>query len=155
MTTNPKESVMTTQTRVKDLMKKSPTIISADCTLKEAAQKMESINCGALLVGTQDRIEGVITDRDIVIRAVAKGKDTGKEKVKEYMSSEVFFIQEDEPQDRAAQMMHEKNINRVLVKDENGKACGILTFGHLIRENDDSQELITVIGCATGQKKAA
>jgi len=142
------------QTRVKDLMKKDPVIIPAESTLKEAARKMESVNCGVLLVGTKNRLEGVITDRDIVIRAVAKGKDVNKEKVKDYMTSEICSVEQDAPPDRVANIMRENHINRVLVEDDEGKPCGIITFGRMIRKNDSMQEIATVIECAVGQKAA-
>jgi len=141
-------------TRVKDLMKKDPIVISADLTLKEAAQKMESVNCGILPVGTPDQIEGIITDRDIVIRAVAKGKDVNKEKVRDYMTPEICTCNEDDTPDRAAGIMRENSVNRILVEDEDGKPCGILTFGHIIRKNDSMTEIATAIECAVGRKAA-
>lgn len=143
-----------TQTRVRDLMKKNPVMIPPDCTLKEAAQQMESVDCGALPVGTPDNLEGVITDRDIVLRAVAKGKDVNREKVRDYMTADVCFISEDDTTDKVATMMHDRNINRVLVKDRSGKPTGILTFGRLIRQNQDKEELTSVIECAVGKKAA-
>lgn len=141
-------------THVKDLMKKDPVIISGSLTLEEAAQEMEMTNCGALPVGTHDRVEGIITDRDIVLRAVAKGKDASKEKVRDYMTLEVCSVQEDDTPDRAAGVMRAKNINRVLVEDEEGRTSGILTFGRILRENDSMQEIATIIECAVGRKAA-
>ena len=142
------------QTHVKDLMKKDPVIISPDSTLAEAAQKMQSIDCGVLPVGSKDKLQGVITDRDIVIRAVAEGKDVTKEKVKDYMTPDVVTVKEDEPTDRAANLMRERNINRIIVNDTDGRPCGIITFGRMIRENDSMREIATVITCAVGEKAA-
>jgi CBS domain-containing protein len=142
------------QTRVKDLMTKDPVIVPPDCTLKEAAQKMESIDCGVLPVGTQEKLEGVITDRDIVIRAVAKGKDINKEKVRDYMTREVCSVKEGDTPDRAGDVMRENSISRVLVEDGSGKPCGILTFGRIIREDGSMEEIASVIQCAVGQKAA-
>jgi CBS domain-containing protein len=142
------------QTSVKDLMRKDPIIISPDSTLKEAAEKMASIKCGALPVGTPDKLEGVITDRDIVVRAVAKGKDTGRELVRDYMTPEVHTCKMDDTADRAAGIMRDKGVSRIIVEDENGKPCGILTFGSIVRKSDSMHEIATVIECALGRKAA-
>jgi CBS domain-containing protein len=141
-------------TRVKDIMTKNPVFISADSSLKEAAQEMEAANCGVLPVGTPDELEGIITDRDIVLRAVARGKDVNKEKVRDYMTPEVCSIKEDATPNVAANVMREKNINRVLVEDEDGRPSGILTFGRMIRENGNMEEIVTMIECAVGRKAA-
>ncbi|MDX2027211.1 MAG: CBS domain-containing protein [Alphaproteobacteria bacterium] len=141
-------------TRVKDLMREDPVIIPSNLTLEEAAQKMEAINCGVLPVGTDDKIEGIITDRDIVIRAVAKGKDITKERVRDHMTAQVCSCQQDDTPDRAAGLMRENNVNRVIVEDEDGRPCGILTFGHIIRKNDSMTEIATAIECAVGRKAA-
>lgn len=142
------------QTRVKDLMQKDPFIISPDCSLKEAAQRMEDIDCGVLPVGTKDKIEGIITDRDIVLRAVSRGKDMNKAKVRDFMTPEVCHIEEDDTTDRAAGVMRENHISRVLVRDEDGRPSGILTFGRIVRANNSMQEITAAIECAVGRKAA-
>jgi CBS domain-containing protein len=141
-------------TSVKDLMKSNPEIIASTSTLREAAQKMEEMECGVLPVGSQERIEGVITDRDIVIRAVARGKDTNREKVADYMTQDVQACRADDSAEKAAGMMHENHINRLLVRDEAGNLCGVLTFGHIIRKNQNINEAAAVIECAVGRKVA-
>jgi CBS domain-containing protein len=135
-------------------MQKDPVFIEADCTLREAAQRMDELNCGVLPVGTKDHLEGIITDRDIVLRAVAKGKNTNEVLVKDFMTAEVCNIEEDDTTDRAAGIMRAKNINRLLVHDEQGKPSGILTFGHIIRDHDSMQEITSAIECAVGRKVA-
>jgi len=142
------------QTKVKDLMKPEPVVISPDSSLKEAAQQMESIDCGVLPVGTKDRPEGIITDRDIVLRAVAKGKDMTKEKVKDYMTKEMFFCNEDDTLEQAATAMHENHVNRLLVKDSSGKMCGILSFGCILRKDERMEDIHKVLECTVGKKAA-
>jgi signal-transduction protein with cAMP-binding, CBS, and nucleotidyltransferase domain len=148
-----KENAML-QTRVKDLMQINPVIISPDFSLRQAAQEMEVVNCGMLPVGTADKIEGIITDRDIVLRAVAKGKDTNTEKVRDYMTPDVCSVCEDDATYRAADMMREKNVNRLMVSDEKGRPRGVLTFGRILRQDESMQEIAIVIECAVGQKDA-
>ncbi len=143
-----------TATHVKDLMQKNPVFISPNCCLREAAQEMETSKCGMLPVGTPDHIEGILTDRDIVVRAVARGKNINTEKVKDYMTTDVCSVREDDETYRAADMMREKNVNRLLVNDQKGHPCGILSFGRILRKNESMQELAILIECALGPKHA-
>lgn len=142
------------QTSVKDLMRKDLIVISPDSTLKDAAEKMATVKCGALPVGTLDKLEGVITDRDIVIRAVAKGRDTNRELVRDYMTPEVHACREDDTPDRAAGLMRETGVSRIVVEDKDGMPCGIVTFGGIVRKSGSMQEIATVIECAVGRKAA-
>jgi len=89
-------------TKVQELMKENPEVIKPDATLREAAQKMKEIECGVLPVGTKDNLQGMITDRDIIIRAVAEGKDPAKEKVRDYMTDEAHACKETETLQDAA-----------------------------------------------------
>jgi CBS domain-containing protein len=97
---------------------------------------------------------GMITDRDIVIRALAKGKDVGAEKVRDYMTSDVFFCEAEDTLEEAAVQMHENHVSRLLVVDSGGKVSGILSFGCILRKHPDLQEISAIIGCATGKKAA-
>jgi CBS domain-containing protein len=142
------------QTKVKDLMKSNPATISPDSSLREAAQKMESIDCGVLPVGNSDDPEGIITDRDIVLRAVAKGRDVAKEKVKDYMTMQVFSCNEDDTLEDAAKAMHENHVNRLLVKDGSGKMSGILSFGCILRKEEQMEDIQKVLECTVGKKAA-
>ena len=81
-------------TKVKELMTAHPTLIDPEATLQEAAKQMKQINCGVLPVGTADKLEGVITDRDITIRAVSEGRDPTQARVSEYMSDRVYTCNE-------------------------------------------------------------
>ena len=72
-------------TQVKDLMEKTLTKISSEDSLYEASKKMKEANCGCLPVGTRDKLEGVITDRDIVTRCIAEGHNPADKKVWDYM----------------------------------------------------------------------
>jgi predicted transcriptional regulator len=142
------------QTKVKDLMKENPIIIPASTTLKEAAQKMKSVDCGVLPVGTWDNLEGMITDRDIVIRAVAEGVDITSAQVRDYMTSDVFYCSESDTLAQAAEQMRKNDVSRLVVKDASGKACGILTFGRILREDENLKEIGKVVECAVGKKAA-
>jgi CBS domain-containing protein len=138
-------------TQVKDLMESGMQSISPDATLQEAAMKMKEINCGFLPVGTADQPEGIITDRDIVIRAIAGGHNPSTESVRDYMTANVCSVEETETIEDAANKMHENRISRLVVKDADGKLCGVLTFGRIIREDKDSNETNNIVNLATGK----
>jgi CBS domain-containing protein len=140
--------------QVKEVMKEEPVMISPDATLEEAARKMKENECGVLPVGTEDKIQGIITDRDIVIRAISEGKSPATERVRNYMTPEVCSCEESDTIMEAAEKMHDNNVSRLVVKDAEGKACGILTFGSILRKKDDQAEVSDIVACATGKKAA-
>ncbi len=141
--------------RVKELMEANVSFIDPNSTLDEAAKQMKELNCGVLPVGDTNRLEGIITDRDIVLRAVAEGKNMTQERVRDYMTNDVHACSEDDLLKDAATMMRERMINRVMVKDSRGNISGILTFGRILRSDEDMGEITDVIECAVGEKSNA
>lgn len=136
-------------TQVKELMTEDPVFVSMDDTLQKAAEKMEKNDCGFLPVGTKDNVEGVITDRDIVTRAIAKGKDPSKEKVKDYKTDLAYACNENDYLEDAADKMHDHKVSRLLVRNGQGKVVGILSFGGILRKNADADEVANVVKHAT------
>src|SRR3954467_9998326 len=101
---------------IKDIMTPKPECVSPDTTLQEAARKMRDLDVGPLPVcGDDDRLAGMITDRDITIRAVAEGKDPKTATVREAMTEEVVYGFEDQDLDDAARVMEQKQIRRLTV----------------------------------------
>jgi CBS domain-containing protein len=141
-------------TKIKDLMACDPEFISGDVTLEEAAEKMSAIDCGVLPVGDEDNVQGIITDRDIVIRALAKGKDPAKETVQTHMTTEVYRCKEGDTLKQAAEQMQKHKVSRLIVQDNSGEATGILSFGHILRNGGNAEELSNVVQLAIGQKAA-
>ena len=113
---------------VKDLMSRDVQVIGANETIKEAAQQMKKGNFGMMPVGENDRMIGAISDRDIVLRAVADGKD-GNTTVREVMSEGIFWAFEDESLDKAAKLMSEHQIRRLPVVNAEKRLVGILALG--------------------------
>lgn len=125
---------------VKDIMWSDGMItISPETTLKEAAAKMLEVDAGVLPVVTDGRLEGIITDRDIVIRAVCTNKTPDQEKVAFCMTTDILTCREEDDILTAAKIMKENEIGRLAVLDADGKLTGILSFGHIFR-NDVSAE---------------
>lgn len=131
--------------KVKDLMIPSPVTIDQNASLKEAAEKMLLIGCGVMPVGTFDKLVGMITDRDITVRAVAKGYDPLKSRVSEIMTNKVAFVNENATLNQAIDEIRKQKVTRLIVKNLKGQATGIFSIGGLIRENADTQTLARFI----------
>jgi CBS domain-containing protein len=123
---------------LRDMMTAKIEDIPADATLMQAAEKMKLLDIGAIPVRENDRLVGMITDRDIAVRAVAEGRDPKKMSVREAMSRDICFCYEDESVESAAKLMEEKQIRRLPVFDRSERAIGIVSLGDLaIRNHDD------------------
>ncbi len=114
--------------KLKDLMSRDVQIISPDGTIKEAAQHMRKGNFGMMPVGENDRMIGTISDRDIVIRAVAEGKDPST-KVREIMSEGIVWAYEEDSVDDAAKLMGDRQIRRLPIVNADKRLVGIVALG--------------------------
>jgi CBS domain-containing protein len=129
-----------TAMQLRDVMTTGVQDIPADATLMQAAAKMKSLDVGAIPVCEADhRVIGMITDRDIAIRAVAEGRDPREMTVRDAMTCNVSFCYADDSVESAAQLMEEKQIRRLPVFDRgSGRAIGIVSLGDLaVRHRDD------------------
>ena len=142
-------------TQVKEIMTTNPIIIPPETTLKDASIKMIAVDCGVLPVGTRDKLNGIITDRDIVIRAVANGKDPSKEKVENYLTKALFSCDENDTVEEAADIMRVHHVGRLLVTNSKGDITGILTMGHILRNDTNPLEISTVVQRATQRRARA
>ena len=125
--------------QVSELMTRDVRIASPEDSLEHAAKMMAEIDAGVLPVGENDRLVGMITDRDIAIRAVAEGRDPREMTVRDAMTCNVSFCYADDSVESAAQLMEEKQIRRLPVFDRgSGRAIGIVSLGDLaVRHRDD------------------
>jgi len=112
----------------KQIMTSSPQCCSAETLLTEVARHMVESDCGEIPVTDgSNRLVGVITDRDIVCRAVAKGKDPSRVTAGECMSQPVVVVKEDATLDEVMNVMEKNQIRRVPVVDASGSCCGIIS----------------------------
>jgi CBS domain-containing protein len=121
--------------KVCDAMSRDVQIASPKQSIRDAARIMAKIDAGALPVGENDRLIGVITDRDITIRAVAEGK-APTTKVRDVMSEEVLYCFEDQDLEEIARNMAEMKIRRLPVVNRDKRLVGIISFGDLARSED-------------------
>jgi len=129
--------------KVRDVMSSDVQVASPTQTIRDAAQIMAKIDAGVLPVGDNDRLVGMITDRDIAIRAVAEGKSPTT-KVGDIMSDEVLYCFDDQDLDEVAQNMSEMKIRRLPVVNRDKRLVGIISLGDLALNEDTSKTGETV-----------
>jgi CBS domain-containing protein len=121
---------------VSEVMTTDVHAISPDATIEEAAQEMRDGDFGVMPVGENDQLLGVITDRDITIRAVAEGKDASTP-VRDIMSEGVIWAHEDDSVEEAAQLMSDHQIRRLPIVDADQHLVGIVALGDFAVEGSD------------------
>lgn len=121
--------------KIRDVMTREVQTVTPDQTAQEAASFMLREDAGSMPVTDGDKLIGMITDRDIAIRGVAKGY--GPETlVRELMTDEVVCARIDDNVDEVAMRMSEAQVRRLPVLDENDQLCGIVSLGDLSRETE-------------------
>ena len=123
--------------RVAEIMTRDVEIVNPDDTLQTAAKMMGEINAGALPVGANNRLIGMITDRDIAVRAVGEGLDPRQSKVGEVMTAEVHYCFEDEDTDSVSVKMADLRVRRLPVLNREKRLVGIVALGDLAVEDQD------------------
>jgi CBS domain-containing protein len=119
--------------RLGNVMTRNVELVSPDATVKEAATTMAEFDVGAVLVGTQEQLEGILTDRDIILRAVIDGRDTNSLLVREVMSSTLFSCHEEDTVETALRTMKEHQVRRLPVLDRDERLAGIVTLSDIWR----------------------
>ena len=121
--------------KVSDIMTRDVRLLSPDQTIREAASLMADIDAGAVPVGENDRLVGMITDRDIVVRAVAQGKSADT-KVADVMSKEMLYCFDTDDIDAVARNMGKAQVRRLPVINKDKRLVGIISLGDLARKDD-------------------
>jgi CBS domain-containing protein len=130
---------------VKEAMSRDVKTVNPDQALQEAARIMLDIDAGALPVGENDKLVGMITDRDIAVRGVAAGKAPSA-RVREVMSSEVKYCFEDEDTAHVARNMAEQQIRRLPVVDRSKRLVGIVSLADLATSAKTGQATAALSG---------
>ncbi|GHK01946.1 CBS domain-containing protein [Streptomyces sp. Y2F8-2] len=125
---------------VRDIMTAEPVKVEPQTSLATVAQIMRDRDIGAVLVTEKDHLRGLVTDRDLVVRALAEGADPQETTVARACSEELVTLTPDEDLDRAIQVMREHHIRRVPVV-EGGEPVGIISLGDLAVERQPESAL--------------
>jgi CBS domain-containing protein len=119
--------------KVKEIMTKDVTTLNADDPVEKAAQLMKQCNVGSIPVCQQHQVVGIVTDRDITLRATASGQNTKQQKVRDIMSANPVVGDPEMDVHDAARMMSEKQVRRLPIVDHNN-LVGIVALGDISTE---------------------
>jgi CBS domain-containing protein len=123
--------------QVLEIMTPNVEVIRPEATLKEAAEKMSRLDIGPLPVCDGDQLVGMLTDRDITVRAVAAGRDPNTTQVAEVMTPEVVYCFADQEVEEAAKMMERFQIRRVPVLGHDQRLVGIVALADIALQGGD------------------
>lgn len=132
--------------RVGDIMARYVEFIPAEALVSEAAELMGELDVGALPVGTAEDLQGVVTDRDILYRVVARGLNSAEVTVGAIATRPVIGCGEEDSLQDAMNLMAAHHIRRLAVRDDGGRVIGWLTLGdvarHLLVESGSVQTVL-------------
>jgi CBS domain-containing protein len=124
---------------VKEAMTAYAAWVDTSRTIREAAQLMRKLDVGCLPVTEEDRVVGLVTDRDIACRVVAAGHDPETEKVRAVMSENAVCCTEDQPLEEAIDLMEANGVRRLPVLDKDGRIAGLISVDDIARHADYQQ----------------
>jgi len=130
--------------RIRDVMTTDPQTLPESTPVREAAETMRANDIGDVIVNDDNgQLSGILTDRDIVVRVVAEGRDPRATRIGDIASREITAVSPDDPVDRAVQLMRERAIRRLPVVDK-GKPVGIVSIGDLALDRDPGSALADI-----------
>ena len=121
--------------KIRDVMTPDVRTVAPATTIREAAQIMAETDVGVLPVAESDRLVGMLTDRDIAVRAVAAGRDA-ETPVREAMSPEIKYCFEDDDVDEVCENLADQQLRRLPVVDRDKNLVGIVSLGDLAKRGD-------------------
>ena len=128
--------------RIKDIMSKNVEIVSPDTLLHEVAKKMQASDCGSVLVGKDDRLVGVITDRDLALRCVAESHHPAETTAEQVMTKEILYCRDTDSLEDVALNMTKNKVRRLPVLDKDKRLVGIVSLGDLAVHSTDEHHRI-------------
>jgi CBS domain-containing protein len=117
--------------KVRDAMHSGVTWVEPDANLVELAQEMRDEDIGAIPIGENDRLVGMVTDRDIICKGVAIGGDISSMTARDVMTGPILYCRVEEDVEDAVRLMEANKIRRLPVIDENKRMVGMLTLGDI------------------------
>lgn len=125
--------------KLKDITTDVVQTLAPATTLADAATAMRDGDLGWMPVKEGDKVIGIVTDRDIVVRGLATGMQPKTSTVRDVMSKEVLSCNADDSVDDAAELMQREQVRRLVVLDDNGRLAGVVSLADLARKGDDDQ----------------
>jgi CBS domain-containing protein len=129
--------------KVSEVMTPAPIALRPDQPLADAAREMRKHGIGDVLVADDGQLMGLITDRDIVVRGIASGKDPGSTSVAELCSDDLITVKPSDSADTAIRRMREAEVRRIPVVDD-GSVVGVISIGDMAVERDQRSALADI-----------
>ena len=124
--------------KIRSLMTSTVECIRPEATLEQAARRMRDLDVGPLPVcGDNDRLVGMVTDRDITVRSVAEGQNPKAIRVRDVMTPNILYCFDDQDVLEAVRLMKEKKVRRLVVLNRQKRLVGIISLGDLAVETGD------------------
>jgi CBS domain-containing protein len=138
---------------IRDVMTRGVQVVAPDDDVTSAAVKMAEKDIGFIPVCDGERLVGVLTDRDVTVRAIARGLDPKSTPVRDVMTPQVTWCFEDEDIERTAQLMKDQHLRRILVVDRNKRLVGVVALGDLATlQQGQSTDVLTSVSEAPPNK---
>jgi CBS domain-containing protein len=129
---------------IREVMTPDPKTVQARDSVVDAARVMRDEDIGAGIVLEEGQVAGILTDRDIAVRAVAEGRDPEKTTVGEICSRDIDALSPDQTVEEAIELVRDRDVRRVPVVDEDGQPAGIVSLGDLAIERDTDSALAEI-----------
>ena len=146
-------------TQVKDVMSTNFKWMAPDAPVAQVAQQMRDMDCGFMPLAENDKMIGMVTDRDITIRAVAEGKNPTELQAREIMTAKTYYCYDDQDVEEVCNNMGEIQVRRMPVVNRDKRLVGIVTMGDLAqsasRPNIGQTEQQITAGCQSNNQAAA
>jgi CBS domain-containing protein len=128
---------------VREIMTTNVECVAPDTGVSELASKMKTLDVGFIPVCENDRLVGTVTDRDIVIRGIAAGKDIRTSKARDIMTKDIFWCFEDQEIKDVAKQMSEKEVRRMLILSQDKRLVGVVSIGDIskVEEKESGKTL--------------
>lgn len=125
--------------QVKSVMSQSAEWVQPSLQLREAAKRMRDQDIGILPIGEDDRLVGMVTDRDIVIRALPNGKDIEAMTVRDAMTDKVLYCYEDDDVEEVAENMGKNKVRRLPVLNRKKRLVGMVSIGDIAKKGEQDE----------------
>ncbi|MBT2407591.1 MULTISPECIES: CBS domain-containing protein [unclassified Streptomyces] len=129
--------------KIREIMTEHPVTVGPQTSLRDAARRMRDADIGDVLITDDGHLRGLVTDRDLVVRALAEGNDPDQTTVAEICSDELVSVAPDDDIDHAVDLMRERALRRLPVID-NEELIGIVSLGDLAIDRDERSALADI-----------
>ena len=130
-------------TPVREIMARNPITLPSDASALDASRRMRDDDVGDVMVADVDNLLGIVTDRDLVVRVLAEGRDPAQTPLADVFTGEILSVGPDDDTDAAARLMRENAVRRLPVV-EAGKLVGLVSIGDLAIEEDERSALADI-----------